>query len=74
MTNEQVCICCHTVRGCKGCCNNCKNDCNLRHDCEFVTTPQGHDCTWWNAVTSAIREDVILSTLPNNLIKAFKRY
>lgn len=71
MTPQQVCICCHAVRYCKGCCRTCKNDCNSRHDCEFDSFPEGHDCTWWNGVVTCMNRqfDERDVWLPDNLIK-----
>lgn len=74
MTREQVCICCHVVRYCKGCCRTCKNECNSKHECEFDSFPEGHDCTWWNSVTDSIRIESIRQSLPDNLLKAINNY
>ena len=44
MTRQQVCVCCHAVRGCKGCCKTCPNECNSGHDCVDMVVHGGVVC------------------------------
>lgn len=76
MTRQQVCICCHVVRGCKGCCKACLakgKECNLFHDCEHDVNPEGMDSTWWNSVMGTFSEGHIFDPLPEHLRTYLKK-
>lgn len=67
MTRQQVCVCCHVVRGCNGCCKTCADECNSGHDCEHEVNPDGMDCVWWNSIVRAMRDDMIYDSQPDHL-------
>lgn len=54
MTKYQTCFCCHTVRGCKDCCNTCTNECNNKHDCELAKKPT---TTWLNSILTVFAKE-----------------
>ena len=65
MTPQMVCICCHAVRNCKGCCNTCKNECNTKSDCQLNL--ENYDCSWWNAVSTVFDYDAVMAKQPEKL-------
>ena len=65
MTAQMVCICCHAVRYCKGCCNTCKNECNTKYDCQLNF--ENDDCSWWNAVSTVFEYDAVMDKQPEKL-------
>ena len=68
MTNYQICFCCHTVRGCKGCCNKCEHECSNKHDCELPLKP---DSTWLNGIITCFKKEYWI--YPKELIKEKKK-
>lgn len=67
MTNQMLCICCHTVRCCSKCCNTCTDKCSCPHDCELTIEHEG--CLWWNSIVTNFRSDMIFRNLQENLKK-----
>lgn len=72
-TRQQICACCHWARGCKECCNKCKDECATKYDCQI---PLEHDSVWWNNILRAVGIDGMLQHQPDNikeyLIKNYK--
>lgn len=73
MTKQQICICCHAVRGCKGCCRTCLGECSDKHECEHEVNPEGMDSEWWNAIVKAFSFKHVTDSLPDGLRKLFKQ-
>lgn len=74
MTRQQICICCHTVRGCKGCCRNCDDPCNGMHECEHLIHPDGMDAVWWNYIAQVFSFTHVINSLPDKLRETIAKY
>ncbi|MBR1466993.1 MAG: hypothetical protein IJ607_11635 [Bacteroidaceae bacterium] len=72
MTKQQICICCHAVRGCKCCCRTCIG-CSSKHECEHEVNPEGMDSVWWNAIVETFSFKHVTDSLPDGLRKLFKQ-
>jgi hypothetical protein len=73
MTRQQICICCHAVRGCKGCCRTCLG-CSGKHECEHEVNPEGMDSVWWNAIVETFSFKHVTDSLPDGLRKTIAKY
>ena len=73
MTREQVYCCCHLVRACKSCCNTCKDECNLKHECEFRSGDDWNDSVWWNGIAAVFDFDYMRQHIPERLIEILKQ-